>query len=399
MKAVQMMRLMRQKRVDNPHSFGYTCDRLEKERAGMVSLSKSQLSKVKIKGFKSIRDQEVEFRRINVVIGSNGAGKSNLISAFSFLEEILKKRLSLYSSQRGTEALLYCGRKQTQSISMEFVFGNENSYGFELVPTDDGRLIFSREFYGFSTTHTSILQEAHAESVWERGVRNNITPYVLPILQDNSWRVYHFNDTSPEASIKQTQSIANNAFLQNDAGNLAAFLYRLKMGFPDGYRKIVDYIQLVAPYFGDFYLSPQEGYGEQIRLRWMEKGQDTVLNAAQFSDGTLRFICLAVLLLQPKEMRPSTIIVDEPEIGLHPYAVNVFSEMVRQASLDSQILLSTQSADLLSNFEPEDVLVANRNGNGSEFSHLSTGELQGWLEDYSLGELWQKNIFGGRLAR
>lgn len=388
----------RQKMVANSSSFGYTYDKQEGAR-DMASLEKSQLLKVKIKGFKSIRNQEVEFRRINVVIGSNGAGKSNLISAFSFLEEILKKRLSLYSSQRGTEALLYCGRKQTQCISMEFVFGNENSYGFELVPTDDGRLIFSQEFYGFVTTHTPILQEVHTESAWERGVRNNITPYVLPILQDNSWRVYHFNDTSPEAGVKQTHGIANNAFLQNDAGNLAAFLYYLKTAYPDSYQQIVDHVQLVAPYFGNFYLVPQDSNGEQIRLRWMERNQDTVLNAAQFSDGTLRFICLATLLLQPKEMRPSTVIIDEPEIGLHPYAVNIFSEMVRQASLDSQILLSTQSADLLSNFDPEDVLVASRNREGSEFSRLNAGELQEWLEDYSLGELWQKNIFGGRLAR
>lgn len=388
-----------QKIVANPVPFGYTCSRPKEERMDMASLEMSQLSRVKIRGFKSIRDQEVELRRVNVVIGSNGAGKSNLISAFSFLEEILKKRLGLYSMQRGAEALLYRGRKQTQSVFMEFVFGSDNSYGFELVPTDDGRLIFSQEFYGFLTTHTPIMLEAHPEAVWERGVRNNITPYVLPILQDNSWRVYHFNDTSPEARVKQAHNFLDNAFLQNDAGNLAAFLYHLKTAYPDNYRHIVDHIQLVAPYFGDFYLYPQGDGGEQIRLRWMERGQDTVLNAAQFSDGTLRFICLATLLLQPKEMRSSTVIIDEPEIGLHPYAVNIFSEMVRQASLDSQILLSTQSAELLSNFEPEDIIVANRNGDGSEFNRLDSEALKEWLENYSLGELWQKNVFGGRLAR
>lgn len=211
--------------------------------------------------------------------------------------------------------------------------------------------------------------------------------------------MYHFNDTSPEARIKQANGLENSAFLQNDAGNLAAFLYRLKMSASNSYRQIVDYVQLVAPYFGDFYLEPNEFNGDQIRLRWVEKSRDNILNAAQFSDGALRFICLAVLLLQPAELRPATIIIDEPEIGLHPYAITVLAQMVHQASLKSQIILSTQSADLLSNFEPEDVLVANRNGNGSEFSRLARDELQSWLEDYSLGELWQKNVFGGRLAR
>lgn len=388
-----------EKTIEKKAMIRYTGYDAEQEGSSMALPINQQLTKVRIQGFKSIKSQEISFNRINVLIGSNGAGKSNFISAFAFLEEILKKRLGLYSAQRGAESLLYRGRKHTENISMEFVFGNENSYGFELVPTDDGRLIFSREYYGYCTTHTTITADVHSESVWEQGVPNNITPYVLPILKKNSWRVYHFNDTSPDAKIKQACDIVNSAFLQNNAGNLAGFLYYLKAQFPDSYRKIVDHIQLVAPYFGDFFLEPQEFNGEQIRLRWTERTQDSILNASQFSDGTLRFICLATLLLQPIELRPATIIIDEPEIGLHPYAVTVFSEMIRQASTTSQILLSTQSADLLNYFDPEDVLVVNRDGEGTELSRLNEEELHIWLEDYSLGELWQKNIFGGRLAR
>ena len=163
----------------------YTGYNPEQEESSMALPINQQLTKVRIRGFKSIKNQEISFNRVNVLIGSNGAGKSNFISVFAFLEEILKKRLGLYSAQRSAESLLYCGRKHTESISMEFVFGNENSYGFDLVPTDDGRLIFSREYYGYCTTHTAITADVHSESVWEQGVPNNITPYVLPILKKN----------------------------------------------------------------------------------------------------------------------------------------------------------------------------------------------------------------------
>ena len=377
----------------------YTGDNFKKGADEMAPPIKNQLRTIRIKGFKSIKEQEINFNRVNILIGSNGAGKSNLISAFTLLEEIIKKRLGVYSAQRGADALLYCGRKQTPSFSMEFVFGNENSYGFELAPTDDGRLIFAQEYYGYHETHTTILGEGNRESEWERGVPNNITPYVLPILKNNSWRVYHFNDTSTEARVKQVHGVDDNIYLQNDAGNLAAFLYRLKNSFPENYQRIVEIVQMAAPYFGDFYLVPQELNQEQIRLRWTERNKENILNAAQFSDGTLRFICLTVLLMQPEELRPATIIVDEPEIGLHPSAVNLFCEMVHQSSFSSQIILSTQSADLLDNFDAEDVLVVNREGDGSTFSRLDAQSLNLWLEDYSLGELWKKNIFGGRLAR
>lgn len=388
-----------EKMIERTPFFGYTKSISKEGEEGMVSLAKSELKSIKIKGFKSIKEQTIEFNRINVLIGSNGAGKSNFISAFTLLEEILKKHLAVYSGQRGADALLYYGRKETESISMEFIFGNENSYGFELVPTDDGRLIFEKEYYGYKGTHTGIIGEGHPESAWEKGVPNYIDYYVRPILKENSWRVYHFNDTSPEARVKQIHNIGNNIYLQNDAGNLAAFLYRLKKVFPESYQRIVEIIQMAAPYFGDFYLEPQELNSEQIRLRWREKDHDSILNAAQFSDGTLRFICLATLLMQPEALRPSTIIIDEPEIGLHPFAINLLSELVRKASFSSQVILSTQSSELLDNCEPENVIVVTREGNGTTFSKLDSAGLQSWLEDYNLGELWRKNIFGGRLAR
>ena len=185
----------------------------------------------------------------------------------------------------------------------------------------------------------------------------------------------------------------------NDASNLAAFLYRLKENYVKSYNEIVGTIQLIAPYFKDFVLEPQESNDEQIVLKWQQKGCDDIFNASQFSDGTLRFICLATLLLQPHELQPATIIVDEPELGLHPYAITIFSEMVKQLSDEKQIIISTQSVELLDEFEVEDVIVVDRSDNGSVFKRLDEEELEVWLEsDYALGDLWKKNVLGGRLS-
>lgn len=361
-------------------------------------LEYGQLSRVAISGYKSIEKCNLELNSINVLIGSNGAGKSNFISAFTLLQNVLKGELQLYTQQCGVNSLFYNGRSSTEQIYFEVFFGN-NSYGFYLIPTDDNRIIFKKEFYGWNDIESTVAR-AHEESKWENGVQNGIDNYVRPILNRKMWRVYHFHDTSRTAKVKQEHNISNNKALMFDASNLAAFLYRLKNNYKKSYNEIVETIRLIAPYFDDFMLEPKESNKELIVLRWHQKGCDDVFNASQLSDGTLRFICLATLLLQPSELQPATIIVDEPELGLHPYAITMFADMVKQISSKKQIIISTQSVELLNEFDVEDVIVVNRAEDGSStFNRLNENELEIWLDNYSLGDLWQKNILGGRLSK
>lgn len=363
-----------------------------------MSVGYGQLSRIKLSGYKSIKKCDLKLSSINVLIGSNGAGKSNFISAFSLLQNILNKNLQLAVQQSGVNSLFYNGRKETEEITFEAYFNN-NSYGFSLIPTDDNRIIFKNEFYGYNGTHCYVAT-AHDESKWEQGVGNMIDHYVPTILKKKNWRVYHFHDTSRTAKVKQEHNISNNKALMFDASNLAAFLYRLKNNFEKSYNEIVETIRLIAPYFDDFMLEPQEGNEEQIVLKWHQKGCEDVFNASQLSDGTLRFICLTTLLLQPEELQPATIIVDEPELGLHPYAITMFAEMVKQIANKKQIIISTQSVELLNEFDVEDVVVVNKDDDGSStFNRLKEDELEIWLDDYSLGDLWQKNILGGRLSK
>jgi predicted ATPase len=367
----------------------------------MPKLNQGQLSAIRIQGFKSIKNCKLSLKKINVLIGSNGAGKSNFISAFALLQDVLAGNLQVSTAQRGINSLFYNGRKSTEEIQIE-VFFSDNSYGFNLVPTDDNRIIFGKEYFGYYGRYEtqSKLGSGHSESIWHKGTENDINKSVLPILEKQNWRVYHFHDTSRNAKVKTEHNISNNKYLQFDASNLAAFLYRLKNNYLDNYNEIVRTICMIAPYFEGFNLEPMENNPEQIILQWKQKGCEDVFNASQLSDGTLRFICLATLLMQPNELQPATIIVDEPELGLHPYAITIFAEMVKQISDEKQIIISTQSVELLNEFDIDDIVVVDRDADGSTFKRLDADELKEWIEnDYTIGDLWSKNVLGGRLSK
>ena len=362
----------------------------------MSSLEQNQLSYIGIYGYKSIKKCNLGLKNINVLIGSNGAGKSNFISVFSLLHSIARSELDIYAQQKGINTLFYNGTKITEKIYFEFVF-NLKMYSLALKVTENNRLVFYKEALTDIETFESdelISINGYINSRWER------LDEIAPILENHQWRVYHFHDTGPYSKIKTEHNLSNSKALQQDASNLAAFLYRLQKHYPTEYKNILETIRLIAPYFKDFELEPMEYNRELIVLKWLQKGCEDIFNASQLSDGTLRFICLTTLLLQPAKLQPTTIIIDEPELGLHPFAITLFAEMVKKAAVNRQIILSTQSVELLNHFEPEDVIVVDRGEDGSIFKRLNAAELSHWIEnDYTLGEMWNKNILGGRLSR
>ncbi|MCD6328329.1 AAA family ATPase [bacterium] len=363
-----------------------------------------RLDKIRIAGFKSIRDQDIELSNLNVLIGANGAGKSNFISVFKLLNEMMEGRLQLFVPRAGgADALLFFGQKETQEIEIDLEFGR-NGYKCKLIPTADDRLVFETEsalFYdlNYERPYDEWLGKGHSESelpgragIGSRGVSS----FALESLK--SWKVYHFHDTSDSAKMRKPSDINDEIYFRPDASNLAAFLYKLHNASPGHYNLIRDTIRMVAPFFDDFILRPMSGNENKIRLEWMEKGSDHPFLAHYLSDGTLRFICLATLLLQPEP--PSTLIIDEPELGLHPYAITVLSSMLRSASENTQVIVSTQSVPLVNQLKPEDLLIVERVDRASVFRRLQSSEIGDWLKDfdgyYGLGDLWEKNVFGGR---
>ncbi|BBC26520.1 AAA family ATPase [Pseudanabaena sp. ABRG5-3] len=359
-------------------------------------MNQNQLSRIVLRGFKSIRECDLELKDLNVLIGANGSGKSNFISFFRLIHQIIAKNLQYYvKKQGGIDAHLHFGRKKTKEITGELYFG-DHGYKFSLEPTLDNRVLFSKESYWQSQLPDWSIGSGHFET--NLGIPEQISnPTVLKVIK--SWRIYHFHDTSETASVKTPQAINDNIYLRPDAQNLAAYLYLLKNQYQTHYQRIVKTIQLVAPFFGDFCLRPAPNNQDQIELEWFEKGEDVPFKAYQLSDGTLRFICLATVLMQPEDKQPEIILIDEPELGLHPYAINVLASLLRSTAKSKQVIVSTQSVALLNEFDASDVIVCDRIEGATHLHRLDEDALAEWLEEYSLGELWQKNLLGGRPSR
>lgn len=185
--------------------------------------------------------------------------------------------------------------------------------------------------------------------------------------------------------------VANPAVFRAVAGDdMPSALIRLRDHHPASYKAIRLMTRRVAPFFDDFVLESLSS------VAWRHTGSDQVLSLSALSEGTVRFLALAALLLQPVELRPRIILIDQPELGLHPVAIAIVGAMIRMASKDSQIIIATQSPRLLDEFDPHDVLVAEREGMATQIQRLDPKPLRPWLEDYSLGQLWEKNVIGGR---
>lgn len=352
------------------------------------------LRKVRIEGFKSIESAELKLGDLNVVIGANGSGKSNLIGVFRLLERVLSRNLQLYVASE-PDRLLFHGRKKTPALSLDFAF-DQNAYGFKLKVAQD-TLIFEYERVEYSGywNYGEPIAMGHKESRLEEAAQqyhNKIPKYVFPKVRNLV--VYHFHDTSDESPAKQTADIDDNRFFRPNAANLPAYLYWLQEKHPVQFRHIEEHIRLVAPFFESFVLAPSKLNENKIKLEWRQKGSDAYFDAYALSDGTLRFICLATLLLQPHP--PALILLDEPELGLHPFAIRILAEMLQAASKRVQVLLATQSVTLLDNFALQDVIVAENDGLKTTFNRLNAEKLKAWLDEFSIGELWEKNVLGGR---
>lgn len=365
-------------------------------------MTSQALDYITIKGFKSIASiEKLPLRPINLLIGANGAGKSNFIGVFSFIRSVYEGRLQTYVRENGgADQILHFGSKTTEKI--EFCVSSAsgtNEYHLTLGLTQEDRLFPEREVATFAGRKVINYPESVVprENGMEAGISDPMLGEVnIPGL--GLWRIYHVHDTSRTAPIRKTAKLNDNHYLSPDGSNLPSFLYRLRHRERENYELIRRIVQRVTPFFDDFLLEPDPLNEEYIRLAWRHKGSDKYFGAAALSDGSLRFIVLATLLLQPPILRPSVILVDEPELGLHPSAIALLASLVKQASVDGQVIMSTQSALLLDYFEPEDVLVAERDGGGTSVKRLDAKRLKSWLEDYSLGELWEKNELGGRPA-
>jgi predicted ATPase len=358
------------------------------------------LDQISIQGYKSIRGLKgFKLGKLNVLIGANGAGKSNLIDFFRMLRAMAEGGLREFITRSGGgDGFFFNGPKETQKISAELNFGS-NAYRFSLAPTVDSELMVLNEaclwtgMGGGWHEHGGGGKEASLKS-WKghKSYRGNWLSIEGNVHESiASWVVYHVHDTSSTAPMRREWPATDYHELRPDASNIAPFLYRLKKFDLPRYQRICDTIRLIAPFFSDFLLEPEKrGDNEVMRLQWKQKGSSFPFQPWQFSDGTIRFICLTTALLQTRP--PSTIVIDEPELGLHPVALQILAALIHEASLKTQLLISTQATSLLDHFDAEQIIVAERTDGSSVFRRLETADLEQWIFDYSIGDLVRKNI-------
>ena len=368
---------------------------------------RQKLQKLTLKGFKTISGlEDFEPGPLTVLIGPNGAGKSNFISFFRLLAWTLSSpgNLQMHVGELGgASALLYDGPARTREIEADVTLltdAGENRYAFRLAYAAGDTLIYAEERYRFTGLPApnvaavwKNLDSGHRESklINQPDPDDTTAKTILGLLRRIT--VYQFHNTSATARMRNKWDEQDNRWLKEDAANIAPFLLRLRTRENRYYQRIVETIRQILPFFADFELVPDYG---KLLLNWREKNSDRVFNASQAADGMLRVMALVTLLLQPERDMPDVLILDEPELGLHPYAINLIGGLIRSLSIKTQVIVATQSMSLIDCFEPKDIVVVERKERESLFHRLDEKSLKDWLEDYSLSELWEKNVIGGR---
>ena len=366
---------------------------------------KIKLGKVIIRGYKSIAYDNpitLQLADVNILLGANGAGKSNIVSFFRMLGYMMSKSFGLYVEKSGTSnSILHYGPKKTPIMSGTLEFNDNksiDSYHFSLSNAAPDRLIITEESIKWhrkseDKPYELLLEPNFKESALADST-NSVAKSIYWML--SYCKVYQFHDSSSEGPLRQACPVDTANYLQSHGNNLPSFLLFLRENYIDSYKRIVEYVRDVVPQFQDFYLEPSN---KTISLRRIDNSAtDYRFNPHQFSDGSIRYIAIATLLLQPEKTMPNVIILDEPELGLHPYAISQLAEMIKDASIHSQIIIATQSKDLVDHFDIDSISVVemDKNTQSTSVTHLKEDDYKIWLEHYMVSELWDKNIIGGR---
>lgn len=347
------------------------------------------MDRIRIEGYKSFKEIDLDLKPINILIGANGAGKSNFLSFFEFLNRMYEQKLTEYVALNGgVDKFLFQGSKTTERIQARIFFA-KNAYDFQL-KEGDGQFVVTQEMLGYHSIYHNIGNYQHEANIKTyQGLSRG--HYIQKYLEEI--KKYHFHDTGKNSPFTKESHILNDTYFLYEKGeNLAAFLFGIQQSNPTVYKRIIRVIQSIAPYFHDFYF--KTSVANTVRLQWTDKFSSTIYGPTDLSDGTIRFIALTTLFLQPEP--PKVIIIDEPELGLHPLAIQKLSGLIKSvSSKGTQVILATQNCDLISLFDAEDIITVNQENGHTVMNRLDEKELQAWLDDYTLGELWKQNILKG----
>ncbi len=370
------------------------------------------IERVQIRGFRSLADVHLAgLPMATVLIGANGSGKSNFIRFFEMLSWTLRsQRLADFvERQGGADDQLHRGSRTTSRIESEVslrTYKGLNDYRLVLSYAHPDRFVLTEECFRFSSgdrpteAQWQHLESGHPEAEIVRVAQSgeyhgiNITTARVIVNLLRSCAVYQFHDTSDASHFKKRWGVDDNDYLRTHGGNLAPVLLRLEREDVNRFELICQQIGRILPVFDRFHL--EESYGK-VLLRWKAKGTDKIFDAHLTSDGSLRFFALATLLSLPTEMLPDVLLLDEPELGLHPAAIALTGGMIKALTEERQVIVATQSPLLVDAFGLEEIFVLDLEDGRTQARKLDPDDYRVWLDDsFTPGELWQKNLLGGR---
>ena len=372
----------------------------------------SMIESVQIRGFRSLADVGIsELPQAAVFIGANGSGKSNFIRFFEMLSWMLRSHQlgEFVIRQGGADDQLFGGNAQTPRMNGEITMrtsSGSNDYRFGLAYAHPDRFLFTQEDIRFNSgiypteAPWQPLGSGHLEARIVEAAQTPDYPGINPVTASvivnllRNCAVYQFHDTSESSKFKNRWDVSEHAQLRSQGGNLAAVLYHLERHDLRRYELICQHIARILPGFERFDI--EENYGKVI-LRWKARWSDKTIGAHLTSDGSLRFFALVTLLNLPTEMLPDVILLDEPELGLHPAAVALIGGMIKSLSTERQVIVATQSPLLVDVFDLDEIIVLELVNGRTELRKLSSEDYQVWIDDcFSPGEMWRKNLLGAQ---
>lgn len=386
-----------------------------------------KLTEIHIEGYRSLIDVTLPLRNLMVLIGPNGSGKTALLEVFVLLKYAAQERLSQQvEALGGAQAILSRTLDSPDCFKLALAVDVESPksselmhYRFELAPRATGfALPFERlewkwdiwadkpfryidahhgqVYYSNPTAAGSMERPTWEYNALELALAQAPRLYTEPEALRGllaGIELYSWLDVTQRAIVRLPQSLTPTRRPGPNGENLYSALYNLRAMESDTYSRIEELLRLGFPGFQRLEF-PVVGAG-QVTLAWYQKGIVGPFYPNQLSEGTLRFLWLITILLSPDA--PTITLLDEPEVSLHPELLKLLAGVLQDASMRMQILAATHSPDLIGWLQPDQVLVADKNEEGATtFTWADRLNLQAWLEEYTLRDLWLMGTLGGR---
>ena len=366
----------------------------------------NRIESLHVKGFRSLADVRIaHLPNPAVLLGANGSGKSNMLRFFEMMTAMLQEQRLAHFVQYhgGADDQLFRGNTTTNRIDASVGLAADagpHEYRFCLDYAHPDRLLFSDEALRFGDAGNMVWHcfgSGHDEArlAYGKGEVDGACERAARTFKGffEHCVVHQFHDTSATSRFKVRWDAEESFRLLPHGGNLPSILLYLSRHKKERFDAICYYVSRVLPGFRRFAI--EEAYGKTF-LRWEAYGSPKTFGAHLTSDGTLRFFALVTLLNLPLDVLPQIVLLDEPELGLHASAITLIAEMVKSVALKRQVIVATQSPIFVDFFQPDELVVLELDDSQTLVRRPSELALGQWLEEYTMGEIWRKNLIGGR---